>query len=124
MQEKAFYKGGMDWTFQPAQDRGQRARWKAAGSAGRGVPLLILSLVNSGCHSVRYTCYGRQEKSGGPKTQRSVIGRRLSVCVFAFGSPCLCMPALSLVLLLLKSLKTSEVLCLYRRFSERLYSCI
>ena len=26
--------------------------------------------------------------------------------------------------LLLKSLKTSEVLCLYRRFSERLYSCI
>ena len=32
--KKAFYRGGTDWMFQPAQDRGQRARWKAVGSAG------------------------------------------------------------------------------------------
>ena len=30
------------------QDRGQRARWKAASSAGRRVPLLVPSLVSSG----------------------------------------------------------------------------
>ena len=33
---------------------------------------------------------GRQENSGGPKAQRCVVGRCLSVCVFVFGSPCLC----------------------------------
>ena len=30
------------------------------------------------------------ENSGGPKTQRCVVGRRLSVRVFVFGSLCLC----------------------------------
>ena len=77
----------MDWTFQPAQDRGQRACWKAAGSAGRRVPLLSPSLVSSGRHSV----------PGGKKTQgarkpSAVLSADvcLSVCLSSALRVCVC----------------------------------
>ena len=87
MQEKTFYKGGTDWTCQPVQDRGQQACWKAAGSAGRRVPLLSPSLVSSGRHLV----------PGGKKTQgarkpSAVLSADvcLSVCLSSALRVCVC----------------------------------
>ena len=95
-QEKAFYKGGTDWTFQPAQDRGQWARWKAAGSAGRGVPLLSPTLVSSGRRSVRLTLYREARGLRGPENP-ALCCRPTFVCpcVCLRPSVFVCVPALS-----------------------------
>ena len=86
MQEKAFYRGGTDWTFQPAQDRGQRACWKAASSVGRRVPLLIPSLVSSG------------KKLRGPKIPALCCQPTfVCLCVCLRPSVFVCVLALSLV---------------------------
>ena len=71
-------------TFQPAQDRGRRARRKAAGSVERGVPLLIPSLVNSGRYSVRKTMYREAKEFRGPENP-------VLCCRPTFVYPCVCL---------------------------------
>ena len=70
--------------FQLAHDRGQRARWKAAGSADRRVPLLIPSLVRSGRHSVRWTLYREARGLRGPENPALC-------CRLTFVCPCVCL---------------------------------
>ena len=133
MQEKAFYKGGTDWTFQPAQDQGQRARWKAASSAGRRAPDPESGEQWMPFSKVNLVLEGKRTQ-GAQKTQCCVVGRHLSVLVFVFGSPCLCVcrhclwshflvhrSLLSLLLPFFSDLPSTPTL--FRSFSEQANGC-
>ena len=87
---KLSIEGGTDWTLQPAQDRGQRARWKAAGSAGRRAP--------EPASGEQWTPFGKVNLvPGGKKTQgarkpSTVLSADvcLSVCLSSALRVCVC----------------------------------
>ena len=134
MQKKAFYKGGNRLNV-PAGVRlrpadalgGSRFCGKESSSLDpkSGEQWTPFSKVN--------LLPGGKRIQGARKPSAVLSPTFVCLCVCLQRSVFVCVPALSLVLLflllstwlpflLLKSLETSEVLCLYRRFSERLYS--
>ena len=123
VQKKAFYKGGNRLnvpagvrprpatTLGGSQFCGKESSSPDPKSGEQWMPFGKVNLLPGG------------KRIQGARKPSAMLSADICLCVCLQLSVFVCVPALSLVLLLLKSLKTSEVLCLYR-FSERLYSCI